>query len=260
MINEILLQLVIFLSNVIQTITGFAGTMLAMPFAIRFVGIEESKTVLAIVAILSCVMIVIKNRKHINYKVLLKIICGMSVGMVVGMEMFKIFPLKILLYGYAVFIILIAIDKIIKLMANPKSINQDNTYNQNQITKNLKNRYVNKKVILEALTLLAAGIIHGMFVSGGALLVLYAISVLKDKDEFRVTVATVWIILDTILLATYWNAGYCTKHCILNSAAAVLALILAFIVGNLLYKKVNGKRFLTISYILLLISGISLLV
>ena len=41
--------------------------------------------------------------------------------------------------------------------------------------------------------LLAAGMIHGMFVSGGALLVVYATLVLKDKEEFRATVALIWV-------------------------------------------------------------------
>lgn len=39
-------------------------------------------------------------------------------------------------------------------------------------------------------------IIHGMFVSGGALLVIYATQVLKEKEEFRATVAPVWVVLN----------------------------------------------------------------
>ena len=39
----------------------------------------------------------------------------------------------------------------------------------------------------------AAGIIHGMFVSGGALLVIYAAGALKDKEEFRATIALIWL-------------------------------------------------------------------
>ena len=35
------------------------------------------------------------------------------------------------------------------------------------------------------IVLILAGIIHGMFVSGGALLVIYATQVLKEKEEFR---------------------------------------------------------------------------
>ena len=50
--------------------------------------------------------------------------------------------------------------------------------------------------------LIAAGIIHGMFVSGGALLVMYATLVLLDKSEFRATIAATWAVLDPASLCS----------------------------------------------------------
>ena len=43
------------------------------------------------------------------------------------------------------------------------------------------------------LVILAAGVVHGMFVSGGALLVIYASGALKEKEEFRATMAMLWV-------------------------------------------------------------------
>ena len=39
------------------------------------------------------------------------------------------------------------------------------------------------------IVLLVSGIIHGMFLSGGGLLVVYATIVLQDKNEFRATIS-----------------------------------------------------------------------
>ena len=58
--SEILFQIVLFLSNTIQTITGFAGTLLAMPFSIRLVGIEEAKAVINIFTMLACAVIAVQ--------------------------------------------------------------------------------------------------------------------------------------------------------------------------------------------------------
>ena len=44
-----------------------------------------------------------------------------------------------------------------------------------------------------------------MFVSGGALLVIYATQVLKEKEEFRATVAPVWVVLNFFLMVTQYS-------------------------------------------------------
>ena len=41
------------------------------------------------------------------------------------------------------------------------------------------------------LILLLAGVIHGMFVSGGPLLIVYAVKKLPEKNQFRTTVSMI---------------------------------------------------------------------
>ena len=50
-----------------------------------------------------------------------------------------------------------------------------------------------------------------MFVSGGALLVVYAAQVLKEKEEFRATLAPVWVVLNSILLVSQVRQGVFTE-------------------------------------------------
>ena len=46
MIKEILFVIVVFVANIVEGVTGFAGTMLAMPVSMFLVGVEEAKVVL----------------------------------------------------------------------------------------------------------------------------------------------------------------------------------------------------------------------
>lgn len=236
MIQEILFQIVLFLSNTMQTITGFAGTMLAMPFSIKLVGIEEAKAVLNIFTMLACSVIAFQNRKNIDKKVLAKMIAGMAVGMVIGIWLFERLPLNMLLTAYGVMVILVA----------------------------LKKMFVKKEIALPdwamIFVLLAAGIIHGMFLSGGALLVVYAVTALKDKDVFRATVSPVWVILNAALIGSHYASGYYTRTSILAIIVSIIPLIGSILVGNYLYRKINQQQFLKITYILLIISGATLLV
>ena len=55
--NELLFLFVFFVTNAIMTITGFAGTMLAMPVSILLLGVEDARFILNVTAILTCVFI-----------------------------------------------------------------------------------------------------------------------------------------------------------------------------------------------------------
>ena len=228
-------MIILFTANVIQAITGFAGTLLAMPLSMMLIGVHEAKVILNIMAVLSCLILASKSRKHIQPKILLNIIAWMAVGMVFGIWIFEHLSLNILLPFYAIMIILIALKKLL-----------------------IKNEIKMSKWMLNGV-LLAAGIIHGMFVAGGALLVVYASTVLKNKENFRATVAAVWVVLNTGLMISDFVQGYMTPGVIKMAGISILPLLLAIYVGNKIHERIDQKVFMKITYALLLASGISIL-
>lgn len=233
--RNILFLIILFTANVIQAITGFVGTLLAMPLSMMLIGVHEAKVILNIMAVLSCLILASKSRKHIQPKILLNIIAWMAVGMVFGIWIFEHLSLNILLPFYAIMIILIALKKLL-----------------------IKNEIKMSKWMLNGV-LLAAGIIHGMFVAGGALLVVYASTVLKNKENFRATVAAVWVVLNTGLMISDFVQGYMTPGVIKMAGISILPLLLAIYVGNKIHERIDQKVFMKITYALLLASGISIL-
>lgn len=236
MLKEILFILIVFISNIIQTITGFAGTMLAMPGAILLMGINEAKAVLNVMGLAASIWIGVKNRRHINRKEFLKIVGIMFLGMILGMYLFGVFQANVLLTVYGVMIILIAVKNL------------------------LTDRKVRLPEILMYLVILAAGVIHGMFVSGGALLVVYAATKFQDKATFRATLSPVWVLLNGYMLASHYKAGYFDGRTVLLTLISLIPLAGAIFIGNQLHNRINQKAFMKITYILLLASGILLLV
>lgn len=234
--KDIIFLVVLFIANVIQAITGFAGTVLAMPASMFLLGMDNAKVVLNVMALISGLLIAISSYKNINKKQLFKICVIMLLGMTAGIQLCKVISSDELLIIYGIIIIVIA-------------------------GKNLffhKERKLPESVL--DVILIAAGIIHGMFVSGGALLVIYATQVLKDKEEFRATVAPVWVVLNSILLVSQIKSqsfNYGNLRLILLS---IIPLIVATWIGKKLLKRVSQKVFLNMTYILLIISGISLIV
>ena len=142
---------------------------------------------------LSGLMIAVTGYRHINWKELLKMSAVMLFGMFAGIQICRIVKSEnILLTIYGIIIVVVA----------------------------LKNLCIHTEKKLPDLilwiVLILAGIIHGMFVSGGALLVIYATQVLKEKEEFRATVAPVWVVLNffsdgyPVQERPGWNGRYST--------------------------------------------------
>ena len=74
--NKIVFIAVVIISNIVQAISGFAGTMLAMPAAIILIGIEDAKVILNAAAIAVSVGVVIKERHCVNFHIFKKIMVG----------------------------------------------------------------------------------------------------------------------------------------------------------------------------------------
>ena len=228
--------LVLFVSNVIQAITGFAGTVLAMPASMLLIGADEARVVLNMMALLSCLWIGVQHKTHIRWHVLARMVAGMAVGMIAGMAIYSFMPLGPLQKAYGIFIIVVAV--------------------KNLFAPSIKT----PKPWLMIIVLLAAGVIHGMFVSGGALLVVVAAATLHDKDEFRATVACVWVALNSVMGVQQAVAGMWTPHALLLTVVSVPPLIAAVMLGNRLQQHISQQAFLKLTYVLLIVSGASILI
>lgn len=107
--------------------------------------------------------------------------------------------------------------------------------------------------------LLLAGIVQGLFVSGGAFLVIYCAQTLKDKKSFRATFTMVWLTLYTIMFFWQFLHGVYNKEiCIIILFGAVPVFFASWL-GSRIVKKMNQKVFMTIVYVLILVVGISLI-
>lgn len=242
MLNKILFLIVVFLSNVIQCITGFAGTVLAMPFSVMLVGFDTARPVLNVLGILASVFILVVGFRHVDKKEFIKISCVMAVGIAVGVF------LKDLLSGFDK-VLYITLGILVIAFAVMNAVSFYSKKERRQMPK-----------ILEIILLLAAGTVHGIFVCGGPLLVTYASAKLPEKEKFRSTLSAVWIILNGIIFASDLKSGAFTGETLGVLAWSIAVLLAALILGNLIYKKMSKKAFLNLTYVLMIISGISLLI
>lgn len=224
--------LIIFITNIIQAITGFAGTLLAMPPSILLMGIDDAKFILNFVTLVSCIIIVWQNKKAVNLNVLKKIVVYMIIGMAIGGGILRVVKIDILMYIYGLIIIIIAFM-------------------------NLKGKQIDLSHPVKAVCILiCAGIIHGMFLSGGALLVVYLAFLISDKDEFRATIASVWIVMNLLFLIADVGKIGIDLQLFIFAGISCLPAYLGILLGNKFHNRVSKEFFMKLTYGLLFLAGI----
>ena len=232
---DVIFLVIIFLTNIVQAISGFAGTALAMPFSISVVGVEFARPVLNLVSLALCVGIVIRNFKHIEWKYALFLISFMAIGMVGGVfaEPYLKDPLFLKLYGLGVCLVAV----IFFLRPDPPKL----------------------PVWIQIIILIAAGFIHGIFVSGGPLLIIAVRTRKQNKETFRATVSFLWVILNSALLTHQAITMQFTLEMLWVILAAIPTVIGALFIGKWLFKKMRDNHFMDFTCLLLFISGFTLL-
>lgn len=234
-LNNILFSLGIFVANIIQGLTGFAGSLLAMPPSIHLQGLETAKVAVNTYGLISSFIVFLSNYKMIDWKQARKLVFLMGIGLLSGIYLYGQVPAGILLKIYAVFVIAVALKEML----------YKGTLDFGEI----------------ALTIivLIAGLFQGLFVSGGPFLIIYVAKKLKDKNQIRGTLCFVWIFLNGYLMLAQYLNGEFTAH---NTFVTLLGLPGVFVgvaIGGYLAKIISKEKFLKVVYILLIISGASLL-
>ena len=226
------------MTNIIQGITGFAGTMLAMPPSVMLVGFDTAKPVLNALGLLSGIYIVAANRKSVNKKEFLKIVAVMSLGMLAGFALRSVLTgrERVMYIMLGAVVILTAVSGIYKTFLK-------------------KGGGHSHGKAVSAVLLIAAGVTHGLFVCGGPLLVSYMTGKVSDKQEFRATLSACWIVLNGIILTDDIRAGLWNKNMLLLFCISAVMLFAAMFIGSLLCKKMSRRLFMKITYILLIVSG-----
>ena len=244
MIREILFYIVVLISNIIQGITGFAGTVLAMPVSVILVGFDTAKPVLNVLGILAGLYVVATSYKHIDKKEFLKITAVMLVGIVGGIFLRGLFTGSPTLLYKLLGAIVIAVGIVGIIKSFMKTKDEDKPQNP----------------VLSYSLLITSGIVHGMFVCGGPLLVSYLTGRLKQKESFRATISAVWVVLNTVIMCDDIRAGYFNTDLMIKLGISAAVMFAAMAIGSVLYKKMSRELFMKITFILLIISGASLFI
>ncbi len=232
---EFLFFLVILFGVFLQASVGF-GTVVTMPLGILLMGLDVTKPVVNFVALLTGCVVLVTEYRYIQWRELLKMAAVMLVGILAAQWIAGRVQMNFLLILYGAVVVGIGVKKLFFPAKKPASrLVQDGA-------------------------LAIAGIMQGLFVSGGSFLAVYAVDRLPDKRAFRATTNALWAILNTVMLAIYFIGGQANKRTLIMGAIAIVPMILGTWLGGIFAKRVKQETFLKMVYIILIASGVVLLI
>jgi hypothetical protein len=104
--------------------------------------------------------------------------------------------------------------------------------------------------------LVAGGMIHGAFATGGPMVV-YVIgrTLGTDKARFRATLSVLWLTLNSILVVSYALSEKLTASSGTTSLAFIVSLGVGLALGEIAFRRIAPARFRTFIFGMLAVAG-----
>ncbi len=242
-----LLILAVWLSQTIQAATGFGGTVIALALGANLYPLDFLVPVVAAVNIFMSIYLVWRHGETIEWTVLVKkILPFMFIGMPLGLIIFYLGPVEFLEKFFGIFVVLVGLYEFRRMLllkpGREKSI-----------------KPTPLKPWAAGTWLVSAGIVHGIYASGGPLVVYFAGRQFTYKEVFRSTLSMLWLIVTGMMVIGYIIGGRVTGETVSMTTALLPPLFLGALTGEFIHKRINEKLFRLLVYLLLVIAGISLI-
>ncbi|MBI2058521.1 MAG: sulfite exporter TauE/SafE family protein [Nitrospirae bacterium] len=232
---------IVAVAHAVETITGFGATIIALSAGAFFLPLDSLVVALVLVGWLQSLWLVARGFRHVEWKFLLYQVlplCG--IGFPLGIFGFAKFPQHHLKTALGLFVVAVAAMELLRLR---------------------REKVTSKELPFAARAglLAAGGFFHGLFATGGPLVVYFASRAILDKSRFRSTLSALWLILNSILILSYLATSRLQREPALLAASLLPALAIGILAGEQLHSRVNEVVFRILVQVVLILTGAFLL-
>jgi len=234
----LLLGVFILIAYTTEAMTGFGSIVIALYMGALVLPLDAMLPVLVPLNIVMSGYLSFKHRRHVDRDVLLRLILPMmTAGTLIGYALFPWLGDTILESLFGALIVWFAARQLYREFHGLAPRQRGALWTRGWM--------------------LAAGVTHGLFASGGPLLV-YALSgTALDKARFRATLILVWFALNSLLTVAFLLDGSLIPA-LPRVAGYLPVLLLGVVLGELLHHRVNEDWFRRTVFVVLLVAGIAL--
>jgi uncharacterized membrane protein YfcA len=231
----LLLTIGIFTGFFIQTIIGFAGALIALPFLLFVMPLSEAVCYISIFYFISTPIYVYKEWKDINKELVKKLALSSLIGIFAGIIVLTYGKPLILKKALGLFIILFVLNSLRVKKALPVLTKMKHIFG------------------------FMGGFFSGLFATGGPLYVMLIQNETNDVKTFRATMFASLGLVTVMRIPILAFGGFLSWNQLYNSLYVLPFFILALFLGKKVYLKLDDVLIKKIILGLLFISGVLLL-
>ena len=214
---------------------GFGGTVLAASVGAQLVPLDVLLPAFVILNLVLSSWLLGRGRDAIAWRVLGRDVAPpVATGAAVGLALFHLPGQAWLILAFSAFVIGLAVFQLVKPAAGELS-----------------------RAPRIALLVLG-GIAHGLFGTGGPMIVYVVRRRLPDKRAFRATLAVLWLVLNTALVINFASAGLYVAPVDTTVIVLAVTIVPGLVLGDVIHHKLDAPRFERAVWLLLLAAGLAL--
>jgi uncharacterized membrane protein YfcA len=224
----------------VESVAGFGGTVLALSLGARWFGIEQLLSWFLPLNLGLSMTLALRGRTRIEWRTLgTAILPAVGVGLAGGTALAWVIDAQGARALFAGLVIVVAVVEIVVQLRDAPP--------------------VGIPPLAQRGLLLGAGVVHGLFATGGPLAVAVIARMIHAKTALRSTLAVMWFVLNVIVLTRLTVRGHVGVESLGVSARLIPAMATGIVLGELVHVRASERVFRGAVAGLLLVTGALLL-
>ncbi|MBT2642506.1 sulfite exporter TauE/SafE family protein [Bacillus sp. ISL-41] len=228
--NWILLFMIVLMSSLLQTSTGYGFSLMSTPFLFLIYPVHTAIQINIILSLCLSVFMIFKIRKEIEKPLLIRLIKGSSVGVVLGIPLYLYINVEFLKIVVGVLILIFTVLLILKFT----------------IIQTKK-----RDLLIGGLS----GFLTTSIGIPGPPLLIYFSGEIMEKASFRNTPLSYNLFVYSISLILQLLFGGTSKEIWTSSLFSIPALFMGILLGQYLFSRISQRTLRVTTYLILLFTG-----
>lgn len=235
------LSLLVLVSFFVEAAAGFGSMVVALTVGAQFMPVDALLGVLVPVNLVLSVYLVLRGRAHVDWRFLgRRVVPLMALGLVGGTLLTRLVDAAVAKPAFGVFVVVVAAWQLKQALGAGAALRP-------------------LPEVARVSGLVGAGVIHGVFATGGPLAVFVSARELPDKHAFRATLSALWVVMNALVMPRLVRDGVVTGATLTTSALLLVPLGLGIVLGERAHAALDERRFRVVVAALLLVAGLGLL-
>ncbi len=214
---------------------GFGGTVLCASVGAQLVPLDVLLPAFVVLNIVLSSWLLVRGLPVVAWRLLaVEVAPAVGIGAAIGLALFHLPGQTWMVLVFALFVIALAVLQLVRPATG-------------------------ELAPVPRIGLLAlGGIAHGLFGTGGPMIVYVVRRRLPDQRAFRATLAVLWLVLNAALLVNFASAGLFVKPVYDVMTVLAITIVPGLVLGEQIHRRLNAARFERAVWVLLLLAGLAL--